>query len=166
MKITDEIFDTLREEQIYDKYDHLYLPDIPNNEQVESINRILSGMNKLNSLKGDMALIFARPYRDTKIESKFNVLYSHRNPNNFVTVTATLKFININKHPKRNQEVNLLPGGYSGICLFEFKGGKPDLLNKLNMFGERRDENEHDTLYLSQRAILNRIFELINESQA
>jgi hypothetical protein len=159
MKITSEIFDKLRSELYFEKYDHLLLPDTPNQEQLDSIQRGLTQINQESLINDHSIFAFAIPERDVHLNSTFNVMFSVDKPDNFIETSARLTFVSINKMKISNS----LYKGYSGICLFEFEDNKPKILEKLKIYGEKRSNPEHEMLYLSQKSILDRIFELMNE---
>lgn len=157
MKITSNIFDTLRDEFFYEKYDHLLLSDRPNQSQLNSIKRGLKVLNKNFLLSENTFFTFARSEKDIPVESTFNILFSANNPGDFCDTNAKLKFISIN----RAKISNTLYKGYSGICLFEFEGRKPEMLERLEVFG-KKSSSKYEMLFLSQRPVLNRVLELLN----
>lgn len=53
--------------------------------------------------------------------------------------------------------------GYSGLCLLNFPQGKPDILKNIPVYGENKDYEKHDILILTQRAVLERIFDEYND---
>lgn len=157
MKIVPEVFETLRAESYYERYDHLLLPDKPNQGQIESIQRGLKRINKEGFVSENTFFAFARPEKDICLGATFDVLFPMNEPGSFVEVEAKLLFIHINKMKVSEK----LFKGYSGICLFEFLGKKPEMLEKLKVYGKERVVNEHDMLFLSQKVILDRVLELL-----
>lgn len=156
MRITESTFSTLQEEGTYERYDHLGLLDVPNESQISSMMRILERTGNLNLVTPNSFFCFGVAYRDVKVGSTYSTLFASQNVMNFANVEATLKYVNVNK----SYEVDYLPRGYSGICLIEFNGSKPELLKKLKVYREIGNSEAYDTLYLSQKVVLDRIIRL------
>ncbi len=96
---------------------------------------------------------------EIKKNTKFDVLCSRKRPIDFVECDVVLKYINVNPR----YEIDYLPGGYTGICLIEFKNGKPEILNKLAFFGEKKEYGKNDRLILTQKELLNKLLNKIKE---
>ena len=161
MKTVDNIFIALTQEYIYSIYDDLFIPDIPSQEQIDLVKRILRKNHKEYLLNNKSILAFCKASKDVFVGAKFDVLFASRSPESYSVVNATLKYINIQINSSR--EVDVLPRGYSGICLIDFEKHKPELLTVLKVYGEQRDNGKHDVLYLSQKPVLERILELMKE---
>ncbi|MEL7006104.1 MAG: hypothetical protein AAFN93_25755 [Bacteroidota bacterium] len=109
----------------------------------------------------ETVLVFGKSNRDIMLGESFDVLFGHHSIENNMRVEAILKYVNLSP----GRKIDHLPGGYTGICLLEFNGGLPNLINKLKFSKEKRNKEKHDTLYLTQEPILNRILEICNESE-
>lgn len=94
---------------------------------------------------------------DIHINTKFNSLIAYRS-NEYTQCNTILKYVSVNP----SYEIDYLPGGYTGLCLLEFPDGKPDILKKLAVYGEKKDYSIHDTLILTQEAILKKILDELN----
>jgi len=160
MKISEEVFKVIQQEKFYEKFDHIGLLDIPNEVQVQSVKRILAKAGKQSLLTKNSFFCFGIGYREIEIGTTFTKLFASKDVENYIDVKAKLTYVNLSA----GRVINHLPKGYSGICLIEFRDGKLELLNRLKVYREKRDENKHDTLYLTQEPILSRILELRDKS--
>jgi hypothetical protein len=130
------------------KYKELLLTDLP--------CKIDLSKGKLPISKENQIFIMGSSgYCDVPIETSFDVIYPGRNIYDYVFVKSVLKYVSVNP----SYEIDYLPNGYSGLLLLEFPEGIPEILNKLGMSREKEDFAIHDYLWLTQRPILKRILE-------
>lgn len=162
MKLEDYSINTLREEGFYDNYSDLFIPDRVDKEQAEKFKQNLQRLGLGHLFNEETVLVFGKGNKDIKLEESFDVLFGHHSVENNIRTKAILKYVNLSL----GRKIDYLPRGYTGICLLEFKGGVPKLINKLKFFKENVNAERHDTLYLTQEPILNRILELQSESQS
>jgi hypothetical protein len=94
-------------------------------------------------------------YCEVPIETSFDVIYPNRNILDYIFVKSTLKYVSVNP----SYEIDYLPQGYSGLFLLEFPDEIPEILNKLGMHREKKDLSIHDHLVLTQKPVLDRILE-------
>jgi len=149
MKISDEIFDQLKVENIYEKNPTIMLWERPD---AGILSRISLTENSTKLFAGAKSI-----YKDVSIYSKFTVLFSLHNPESYIETIAILDLIKIS--PKIESEC--LPKGQLTICSIDFPSGKPELLQKLKSYNENMDYTKHDILYLTQKPVITRILELI-----
>jgi hypothetical protein len=90
---------------------------------------------------------------DIACNTKFDVLFSHHNVENFIITNSVLEYVSFN----RSYEVDCLPNGYSSLCIVNFPDEKPELLNKLRPETAERDLSKFDVLYLTQSTVMERI---------
>lgn len=159
MKLEDYLIKALREEGFYNNYNDLFIPDRVEKEQVEKFEKNLQRLGLGHLFNKESVLVFGKSNKDIKIGESFNVLFSHNSIENYIKVKAILKYVNLSP----GRKIDYLPRGYTGICLLEFIGGVPELIDKLKFYKEKRDKHKHDTLYLTQEPVINRILELLNE---
>jgi hypothetical protein len=86
-------------------------------------------------------------------DTYFDSFFSLKNPNNIVSSTIQLKYININ--PK--YEIDYLPGGYFGFCQLDFINEIPnELFNSLALNGSKRNPEINNVLVLTQKELINK----------
>ncbi|WP_204344526.1 hypothetical protein [Psychroserpens algicola] len=137
----------------------------------ESIENIILGLNEKVDKKGlneleinniselEEYIISGRHYQEISQGAEFDVLFSMKHPENYIITDAKLSEIRIG----RGQEVDVLPEDTPGECLIKFEGNKPEMLSKLNIWGEQFNEEKNDFLYLTSQPVMNRITELLNK---
>jgi hypothetical protein len=138
----------------------LPLIQIPDWEQTQKYYS-LNPSHKLNSLilSDNQIISDCRTLcTDILCNTKFDVLFSHHDVENYIDTDAVLEYISVN----RSYEVELLPKGYTGFCIINFPNGKPELLKKLRPEKEYHDLTKYDKLYLTQSAVLERILNQLN----
>lgn len=138
----------------------LPLIQIPDWEQTKRYYS-LNPQHKLNSLilNDNQIISDCRTLcNDVLCNTKFDILFSHHEVENYVNTNAVLEYVSVN----RSYEVELLPKGYSGLCIINFLNGKPELLKKLRPENEQNDLTKYDKLYLTQRTVLERILNELN----
>ncbi len=89
---------------------------------------------------------------------EFNVVFSSKEPNNYINTIAKLKEIKIG----RGEKVSTLPKNTYGECLLEFTYGKPDILSKLSAWGEKFDSKKNELIFFTTQPVMNRILELLS----
>jgi hypothetical protein len=147
-----EIMFELSQKNYFADYPTLSLLDIPTTKE---LNRGLD--NKI--INSDEVFLFASAgLTEIKNLTSFNMLFAYRNLEHSVNCNVILKYISINP----SYEIDYLPKGYSAICIFEFPEGKPEILNKLAYYGEKKDYSIHDTLILTQKPVLTEILKRLN----
>jgi len=98
--------------------------------------------------------VVSNGYLEIKIGTQFDIIFASKEINDFVECSAILKYVNINP----GYEINYLPGGYTGICLLEFKSGIPiDMIEKLAPFDMHGGSSKIDTLILTQKSVMDKI---------
>lgn len=135
------------QQNYFDNYPTLSILDIPTSKE---LNR---GLNSRIINENEMFLFAAADYVNIYINTSFNIIIPSRNIENSIESHTILKYVSVNP----SYEIDYLPKGYSGICIFEFPNGKPDILNKLAVYGEKKDFSQHDTLILTHIKILDLI---------
>jgi hypothetical protein len=158
MKIPSEIFQRLSDEGLFKNYYHLPLIDVPDEELIIKLKRRIFHAKKESIINSNSLFVFTKSNRDIPLGAQFDVLFSLHTPEEFVDVTAQLKYVDLSV----GKESSYLPRGYSAACLLEFDS-VPALLNKLPVYNEPIDVNKHDMLYLSQKHILTEILRLMKE---
>lgn len=116
----------------------------------------LSNLPELNNVHQIFVLattLVGNGYLEIKVGSHFNIIFPSKDTNSFINCNAILKYVNVNPR----YEIDCLPGGYTGICLLEFKEGIPLIMEKLTNYGEKKDYSRHDTLVLTQMEVLDLI---------
>ncbi|MFA0961109.1 hypothetical protein AB9P05_04855 [Roseivirga sp. BDSF3-8] len=162
MRISDEVYNKLREEGCYENHSHLLLLDLPSKQQIDSILRGLDRLGKRDLVKENSIFVSANPYRDIQVGTTFDSLFPVDKPFDFEGVEASVRFVYVN--PSRLTDT--LYKGHRGICLLEFAKQKPEVLRRLKKHNEKRVKGIHDMFYLSQRPVLSRILELIEEEKS
>ncbi|HEY8936093.1 MAG TPA: hypothetical protein VIM65_12765 [Cyclobacteriaceae bacterium] len=148
------IYNKVYDEGYFEKYLTLYLLDVPTEAQL-----IKSDASLLQSDE-NCSLIIARGFDDNiKVNATFDAIISQNNIKTSIFTRAILKYISVNPSYK----IDYLPKGYSGLCLLNFPQGKPDILKNIPVYGENKDYEKHDILILTQRAVLERIFDEYND---
>lgn len=158
MKIPDSIFAEIIREGYYQKYPDLLLIDIPNYQEKEHMDWRLSKLGLTNLMSECSVFINAKGLVDIPLNTEFNILFSVNALESYLEIKAKLIYVNVN----RQREIDYLPSGYTGTCLFNFDDVIPPILSKLAIYGEKRDLNKTEMFYLTQRPLLDRILELIN----
>jgi len=150
--LIEKIFLQLEDDKIFDEYLSLYLLDVPRDEDLKKNINVVP-------LENDF-FVFARGYNDKlKVNTKFDVIIPRRSINESIYCRSILKYVSVNP----NYEIDYLPCGYSAIGLLEFPDGKPELLKRLAVFMEKKDYTIHDSLILTQKAILDKILSELKE---
>jgi hypothetical protein len=144
-KILDEIFAILIELGYYKKYHDICLFDLPDKINLQK--------GKLPVPQENEMFIFGKGYMDIPIGASFDVIFPARDVKNYIYTNSILKYVSVNP----SYEIDYLPCGYTGMCLLDFSEGKPEILKKLAIFGEKKDYSIHDTLILTQKPILDKI---------
>ncbi|AMA49869.1 hypothetical protein [Flavobacterium covae] len=146
----EKIYLKVESEGLFDENKTLYLLDLPNADMLKNI--------PVKPIKNEL-FVFARGYNeDLKIGSLFNVIFPSKNPNEYIENLIELKYVSVN--PK--YEIDYLPKGYSGICLLKFQNEIPnEILKKLAGYDEKKDNQKHDTLILTQKAGLKKLLKEI-----
>lgn len=111
----------------------------------------------INITSNSQYLMIERNNFDIKIGLNFNIIFPFSDPKNYIKTKTTLKFVNVN--PKIESDTIL--AGYSGIGLFDFPNGKPNILNKLNEYMKHRDKNKEYALYFTTQPVMDRILKLL-----
>lgn len=110
--------------------------------------------NSLNLKENQILAACCSYYTDIPIGSKFDVVFSGRDVENFLNVTAVLEYASYN----RSFEVDMVPNSITSVvAIIDFPEGKPEILNKLRLENEKRDFNTYDELYLTERKVLDKI---------
>jgi hypothetical protein len=144
--VLSNIILSLNEQGYYKKYHEMGLIDLPSEKDLSK--------GKLPVPQTNEIFIFGTTgYADIPVETLFDVIFSYHGVIDYVYEKSILKYVSVNP----SYEINYLPQGYSGLCLLEFPDGKPDILNKLAIFGDKKDYSIHDTLILTQKPILEKI---------
>jgi len=147
MRIPDSIFEELTRLNIYEENPTILLWDIPDEKTIK----------KLGFNENSRFLVGARGiHSNVPIKSRFEILFSLHEPENFIEVDARLETVKIN--PK--YEIDNLPDGYSAVCLISFNSS-PSILNKLKPYSVLMDYQKYDVLYLTQRPVIKKIIELL-----
>ncbi|MEN9918035.1 MAG: hypothetical protein RL662_471 [Bacteroidota bacterium] len=141
-----EFFLDLQGDGFFEENSKLSLLDIPTKKD------LLKG-NIPHPANDQLLLFGAAEYADIPIETHFDVIIPYRKMEEYVYARSILIYITVNP----SYEINFLPKGYSVICLLEFTEGKPDILNKLAIYGDKKDYYTHDILILTQKLILEEI---------
>lgn len=161
MAINLEVFTTLLQEGLYNKYPDLFIADRPSEKEIELLKIRLKKIGKEYLLTPNSIFVFGKSSMDIPFESEFDVLFTHEAPNKSIEVNATLKYAN--EHP--NYESTVVPKGYTGvICLIEFKDKIPKEISELSIYRQQKWDKTR-AIHLSQKLILKRIMELTKESQ-
>ncbi|CAA9202689.1 hypothetical protein [Flavobacterium collinsii] len=132
----------------FKEFPTLFLQDIPREKDLQKGN--LPKIENTNQV-----FLFARSYDlDVKVNTIFDVLFMYSNINEWVTTKCLLKYVSVNP----SYEIDYIPMNYSALCLFEFLDVKPEMLNKLQYYMEKKDLY-HDNLIISQVPLLEKILE-------
>ena len=145
-RLLTDVFLQLKEEGYFERYHKLSLLDIPTEKELSKGNIPIPRNNEI--------LVFAvAEFANIPVSTIFDVIFPSLNVEDYVEVKSILNYVTVNP----SYEIDYLPKGYSGICLFEFPDGKPDILKKLAVYGEKKDYSIHDTLLLTQKPVLDKI---------
>jgi hypothetical protein len=150
MNPLSEIIISLRSQDFYKGYYELSLLDIPTERVLSKGKPPAPGTNEY--------YIFGTSFMDVPVGASFDVIFPYHHVEEYIHAASILKYVNVN----HSYEIDYLPNGYSGICLIEFPNGKPDILKKLAVYGEKYDDSIHDTLILTQKPIIDKILIELN----
>jgi hypothetical protein len=139
----------LNEKKYFNIHTTITLLDIPTKKEIER------GLQDKVISSNEIFVFAASNYTDIKIETIFDTIIPIRNITAYLECSCILKYVSVNP----SYEIDYIPKGYSAICLFEFPDGKPDMLNKLAYYGEKKDYTKHDTLILTQKAVMDKLLE-------
>jgi hypothetical protein len=146
----ENIYLKLQDERTFDSNLTLYLLDLPSEDQLRK-TKISNNLLSSNSV-----FIIGRGYDDgIKIGASFNAIFPRKNPVDGIKTEAIIKYISVNP----TYEIDYLPKGYSGLCLIEFTNEIPVFLNKLTIYGEKKDLMHNDTLILTQQGAFEKVLE-------
>lgn len=152
----NEIYVSLQNEGLYDKYFDLYVSDKPGDKEIELLERRLKKNGKEDLLTPNSVFVFGKSNIDIPFNSKFDVMFLSSDPEKFMQVNATLKYANA--HPSYESEV--VPKGHTGVvCLIEFDKNIPKEIFELTVY-KQQEWDKSKTLYLTQKKVLDRILEL------
>lgn len=98
-------------------------------------------------------------HTDIPADSKFDVIFSGRDVENFMNVSAVLEYVSYN----RSFEVDVVPNGYTPLAIINFPEGKPEILNELRPENEKRDLNKYDYIYLTEKKVVEKILNELNK---
>lgn len=98
-------------------------------------------------------------HTDIPSDSKFDVIFSGRDVENFINVSAVLEYVSYN----RSFEVDVIPNGYTPLAIINFPEGKPEILNKLRPENEKSDFNKYDYIYLTEKKVVEKILNELNK---
>jgi hypothetical protein len=150
MIFTDEFFIELNNEYQLKNFPSLLLLDLPKESDLKKGN--LTSPENPNQIYVFATTVVANGYLEIKTETKFDVIFSRKQPIDFVECNAILKFVNLNPR----QQITSLSGGNTGMCLVEFTDGKPEILDKLGYY-ELKDYKKDDMLILTQKEVLHKL---------
>jgi hypothetical protein len=148
-----EIIFELKQQNYFTNFPTLSLLDIP------TAKELARGLNHIEVNKKEIFLFAAADYTEIKKQTIFNTLIARTNIENTISCNVILKYVSVNP----SYEIDYIPKGYSAICIFEFPDGKPEILNKLAIYGEKKDYSKHDTLILTQKEVLDKLLEEKNK---
>ncbi|MBS7233029.1 hypothetical protein KHA90_18565 [Flavobacterium psychroterrae] len=124
----------------------LFLQDIPREKDLQKGN-----LPKI--VNPNQIFLFARAYDlDVKVDTTFDIIFMYNNIDNWLKTKCVLKYVSVNP----SYEIDYIPMNYSALCLFEFEDGKPEILNKLQCYMEKKDLH-HDNLIITQIPLLEKI---------
>ena len=103
-----------------------------------------------------------RPILDVPIYTKFDVIFSLKEPKNYSKIKSELKFVKV----RPGQDINFLPMGYSGICLVEFSEKKPDILDVLAQFPVPYNRAENDFLFFTTQDVMDQIMDILEGEES
>jgi hypothetical protein len=146
MIITDDFFINLNYDRLKD-FPSLLILDLPDESDLKKGNPVK--INNPNQLYVFATTLIANGYLKIENNTHFEVIFSRKEPTDFVECNVVLKYVNVNP----SYEIDYLPGGHSGLCLLEFPNGKPDILKKLGYY-RSKDYAKHDMLILTQKELL------------
>ena len=128
--------------------DILYLQELPTKRMLE---KLPPGMEHINETS---ILVVCRTWSEHMMTgTEFDILFAHHNVEGYLKVKVLLNFVFVNAA----YHTDILPIGHSGICLLDFPGGKPELLEKLVPEGQKIDGVKYDRLYLTNQNVLGRL---------
>lgn len=157
MKISQTIFEKNLEEGYYQKYPHLLLIDVPSLEKKEQYEWRLRKLGLFFLKSENSILINASGYLDIPLNTSFNIVVPVNDMEHYFEVSATMVYVNVNWQ----REIDYLPKGYTGTCLFSFEPEIPPILKKLGTYLNKSQDSE--MFYLTQKLILDRFLELTNQ---
>lgn len=112
------------------------LSDVPDTDQINLIRQGLERMGKAGLVNENTVFVFAKPDFDVPVGAEFKAIAPWDKSESAMSTRAVLRFVQIN----RSRHTTCLYQGYSGICLFEFPDGIPELVRNLPVFGQKRKE--------------------------
>lgn len=157
MKISPEIFEKTLSEGYYQKYPHLLLVDIPQRDKEEQYMWRLQKLGLSSLISENSILINASGYLDIPLNTSFNMLFPTDDIERYFEVNATMVYVNVNWQ----REIDYLPKGYTGTCLFSFEPKIPPILKKLGVYLDKSQDSQ--MFYLTQKPIIDRLLELTNQ---
>ena len=160
MRLEQNVINTLRTEGFYDSYNDLFISDRVEKEEVEIFKKNLQRLGLGNLFNSQTILVFGKSLKDLHLGDVFEVFFPHEEVEKNIKLEAILKYVNLSK----GRKIDYLPKGCTGICLIEFKGEIPKIIDRLKFYNEKFDELRHYNFYLTQKPILDRILELQNEN--
>lgn len=95
---------------------------------------------------------------DIEKGKKFNVLFSRKDPNNYINIDAEIDYVSV----KKGVNLDIIPAGYGGIIRIKLDVETKNIITKkLKKESEKFDVEKHDIIYLTTQPVMDRILELI-----
>lgn len=154
MKRFGDIETKLYSDKTLMEFPALFLQDIPREKDLQKGN--LPKIENTNQV-----FLFAKAYDlDIKINTTFDIIFTYNNIDEWLKTKCILKYVSVNP----SYEIDYVPMNYSALCLFEFENGKPEILNNLRYYMEKKALH-HDNLIITQMPLYIKISELLNSDQ-
>ncbi len=97
----------------------------------------------------------AREYYEIKVGMKFNALFTLKTLGNFQKIDVEIIKVSV----RRDDNIDTIHIGYSGICLLKFNDKIPEIFNDIAIFNGKYDISKNDRIYLASEDVAKDIAE-------
>lgn len=103
-----------------------------------------------------------RNYGDLITGDKFNIIFSMKNPKEYIKTNAEVDFLSLRK----GDNIGIMPNGQGGVVRLKFKDKVPEITKLLLQDNnEQFDKEKHSFLYFTTQEVMDRILEELDKQE-
>jgi hypothetical protein len=151
-----EFYSNLFENNFFENKVYLSTLDLLSNNDIKYQN--------LESIDRNKHIYIYNVHNENEIilGTKYNIVFDRKNPKSYQKIECEIDYVSI----KKNDNIEKIPIGYSGVVRLKFKEKVPEITNILMQDGSEKYDNEkHSFITFTTQEVMDKILEELEKAE-